>query len=116
MFGKVISLNSRNKHFLKNGRIKESNNQQLSVRKEIRKWLLKKAKLNSGKLFECTEKKEPQSPGITSDKLILHSGASTPVLRTLLKNYSPQRSWPLIGIQRQPVCFGGRAQDREVGA
>lgn len=77
--------------------------------------MLKKAKLNSGKLFECTEKKELQSPGITSDKLILHSGASTLVLITLLKNYSPQRSWPLIGMQRQQSASvaGHRTGKRE---
>lgn len=33
------------------------------------------AKELSEKLFKCTETKEPQSPEISYDKLILHAGA-----------------------------------------
>jgi len=71
--------------------------------------------LNSGKLFACTKEKELQATGITSNKLILHSEASIPILRTHLKSYSPQRSWAFIGLQRQTACSCRRTQEREAG-
>lgn len=72
----------------------------------------KKTKFNSGNPFKCTEIKQPQSSGITSDKLVPHSGASMPVLRTLLKKHTIE-NLSLHMCPQAASLFQWKAQDRE---